>query len=66
MTTIDFISTRGQQNFEDNAEINPTEIKIENDKSKICLKNIKKTLLTSLSKGYFFQVVLKTKQKKYL
>ena len=40
MTTIDFISTRGQQNFEDNAEINPTEIKIENDKSKICLKNI--------------------------
>ena len=40
MTTIDFISTRGQQNFEDNAEINTTEIKIENDKSKICLKNI--------------------------
>ena len=32
MTTIDFISILGQQNFEDNAEINPTEIKIEDDK----------------------------------
>ena len=32
MTTIDFISIRGQQNFEDDAEINPIEIKIENDK----------------------------------
>ena len=31
-TTIDFISMRGQQNFEDDAEINPVEIKIENDK----------------------------------
>ena len=32
MTTIDFISIRGQQNYEDNAEINPIEIKIKNDK----------------------------------
>ena len=32
MTTTDFISIRGQQNFEDDAEINPIEIKIENDK----------------------------------
>ena len=32
MTTIDFISIRGQQNFEDDVEINPVEIKIENDK----------------------------------
>ena len=31
-TTIDFISMRGQQNFEDDAEINLVEIKIENDK----------------------------------
>ena len=28
MTTIDFISIRGQQNFEEDAEINPIEIKI--------------------------------------
>ena len=32
MTTIDFISIHGQQNFEDNVEINPIKIKIENDK----------------------------------
>ena len=32
MTTTDFISIRGQQNFEDDVEINPVEIKIENDK----------------------------------
>ena len=35
MATIDFISIRGQQNFEDNAEINqinPIKIKIKNDK----------------------------------
>ena len=31
MTTIDFISIRGQQNFEDDAEIKPVEIKIAND-----------------------------------
>ena len=29
MTTIDFISIRSQQNFEDKAKINPIEIKIE-------------------------------------
>ena len=32
MITIDFISILGQQNFEDNAEINPMEIRIEDDK----------------------------------
>ena len=32
MTTVDFISVRDQQNFEDDAVINPVEIKIENDK----------------------------------
>ena len=32
LTTVDFISVRDQQNFEDDAVINPVEIKIENDK----------------------------------
>ena len=32
MTTIDFISILRQQNFKDDAEVNPAEIKIENDK----------------------------------
>ena len=61
MTTVDFISIRGQQNLEDEAEINPVEIKIERDKIKICLKNIKNTLSNlplkccSPLKGCFFQ-----------
>ena len=32
ITTVDFISIRGQQNFEDEAKINLIEINIENDK----------------------------------
>ena len=42
MTTIDFISTRGQQNFENDAEINPVEIKIENDKIQNMFEKYKK------------------------
>ena len=66
MITIDFISIRGQQNFEDNTEIDPIDIKIENDKIQNMFEKYKKTLSNSLSKGYFFQVLLKMKQKKYL
>ena len=66
MTTVDFISIRGQQNFEDDAEINHTEIKIENDKiQNMFEKYFKKSLSNSLSRGYFFQVLLKMTQKKY-
>ena len=32
MEVIDFISVQGQQSFEEEGEINPIEIKIENDK----------------------------------
>ena len=31
MTTVDLISIRGQQKFEDEAKTNPKEIKLEND-----------------------------------
>ena len=34
MTAIDFVSIQGKQNFEDDAEINPVETKIENGKIK--------------------------------
>ena len=44
MTTIDFISIRGQQNFEDDAEINPIKIKIENDKIQNMFEKYKKSL----------------------
>lgn len=40
-TTIDFISILGQQNPEDDAEINPIEIKIENDKIQHMLEKYK-------------------------
>ena len=62
MAAIDFISIQGRQNFEDDAEINPMEIKIVNDKIQ---KISKKPLSNSLSKCCFFQVVLKMTQKKY-
>ena len=42
MTTIDFISIRGQQNFEDNAKINPIEIKTENDNIQNMFQKYKK------------------------
>ena len=66
MTNIDFISIRGQQNFEDDAEINSIEIKIENDRIQNMFEKYKKTLSNSFSRTYFFQVQLKMTQKKYL
>ena len=35
MTTIHIISIQGQQNLEEDAELNPIEIKIKNDKIQI-------------------------------
>ena len=66
MTTIDFISIQGQQNFEDYAEINPIETKIENDKIQNMFEKYKKTLSILLSTSYIFQMLLKMTQKKYL
>ena len=55
MTTIDFISIHGQQNFEDDAEINPVEIKIENDKIQNTFEKYKKTLPNLGFKGCSFR-----------
>ena len=60
MTTIDFISIRSQQNFEHDAEINPIEIKIENDTNQNMFEKYKKISVKC------YQVLLKMKQKKYL
>ena len=54
MTTIDFISIRGQQKFEGNAEINPIKIKIENDKIQNMFEKYKKTLSNLALKDCFF------------
>ena len=56
MTTIDFISIPGQQNFEDDAEISPIEMKIENDKIQNMFEKYKKKTLSNLAlKGCFFR-----------
>lgn len=51
MTTIDFISILGQQNPEDDAEINPIEIKIENDKIQHMLEKYKNNLVKFALEG---------------
>ena len=55
MTTIDFISKRDHQNFEDDAELNSTEIKIENGKIQSMFEKYKKTLSNLALKSCFFQ-----------
>ena len=56
MVTIDFVNIRGQQNFEQEAVINPIEIKIENDRIQNMFDKYKKTLLRTSSKGCFSRV----------
>ena len=66
MTTIDFINIRDQQNFEDNAEINHTEIKIENDKIQDMFEKYKKNPVKFTLEGLLFLSAIKNEQKKYL
>ena len=54
MRTIDFISIGGQQNFEDGVEVNPVEIKTENDKIQNMFEKYKKTLSNVALKCCFF------------
>ena len=54
MTTIDFISIRGRQNFEDDAEINPIEMKIENGKIQNMFEKYIKNPVKFTSRSYFF------------
>ena len=54
MTTINFISIPGQQNFEDDAEVNPVEIKIENNKIQNMFGKYKKILSNLVIKGCLF------------
>ena len=43
MATIDFINIRGQQNFEEDAVINPIEIKVKNDRTQNMFDKYKKS-----------------------
>ena len=64
MTTIDFISMRGQQKFEDDAEINPVEIKIENDKIQNVLEKYKKNSFKFSLEGLLFSSAIKNETEK--
>ena len=63
MTTKLILSEyKANKKFEDDAEINPTGIKIEKDKIQICLKNIKNPFRFTLV-GLLFLSAIKIKQK---
>ena len=59
MTTTDFISIRGQQNFEDDAEINPAEIKIVNDKIQNMFEKYKEAPVKFTLEGLLFSSAIK-------
>ena len=62
---IEFISMHGQQGFEEEAEINPVELKIESDKIQNILEKKKNTWLYPGLKTYSFQAPWKTILEKY-
>ena len=64
MTTINFISIQGQQNFEDDAEISPIEIKIENDKTKNMFGKYKKNSVKFSLEGLLFLSAMKIETEK--
>ena len=64
MTTFDFISIRGQQNFEDNAEINLIEIKIENGKIQNMFEKYKKNSVKFSLEGLLFSSKIKNETEK--
>ena len=59
MTTIDFVSIRGQQNFDVEAKINPIEIKIGNDKIQKMFKKYKKYPVKFMLEGLLFSSAIK-------
>ena len=64
MATIDFISMRGQQNFEDDAEINPIEIKIENYKIQNMFEKYKRNPIKFTLEGLLFSSAIKNDTEK--
>ena len=64
MTTFDFISIRGQQNFEDNAEINLIEIEIENGKIQNMFEKYKKNSVKFSLEGLLFSSKIKNETEK--
>ena len=64
MATIDFISIRGQQNFEDGAKINPIGMKIKNDKIQNMFEKYKKNSVKFSLEGLLFSSTIKNETEK--
>ena len=64
MTTIDFISIRGQQNFEDDSEINPIKIKTGNNKIRNIFEKHKKNPVKFSLEGLLFLSAIKNEMEK--
>ena len=59
MEVIEFISMHGQQGFEEEAEINPIELKIESDKIQNILEKKKKYVAISRLEDLLFSSSMK-------
>ena len=57
MDVVDFVIIRGQQSFERHNQLNSSEIKIEENRIIIFLKNLKITHINLKQWGFYFQVV---------
>ena len=64
MVTIDFVNIRGQQNFEQEAVINPIEIKIENDRIQNMFDKYKKNAVKNILGGLLFSSAIKNDTEK--
>ena len=64
IATIAFTSIRGQQNFEGNTEINPEELKIENDKIQSMFEKYKKKSVKFNLEGLLFSSTISNETKK--
>ena len=65
MKFLDFIIVRGQHGFEDGKEINPIEIKIENNKIQNIFDRFEKNKIRFKLNGILFASSLKITLKKY-
>ena len=64
MNIIDFIIARGQQGFEDGKEINPIEIKIENNKIQNIFDRFEKNKIRFKLNGILFASSIKNNTEK--
>ena len=64
MNAVDFISAHGQQQFEENSEINPTEIKIENEKIQLMFQKYNKYIIRFKLESLTFSSSIKNNTEK--